>query len=109
MIPNKTRAQRLDDRLRVLGFHARASGIYHAAASKPAGSPETNTHLAVGGLSGKGGEAGAAGRRGGSASSARRPLTQEEKQMPMAKMVEACKKRRPGSAATGGDGGTGQR
>lgn len=107
MIPNKKRAQRLDDRLRVLGFHARASGIYKTAASTSATgtAPATKTQLAAEESSGMGGEAGPADRRGRSAGS--RPLTQEEKQESMAKMVEACKKRRPGT--TGGESGVGQR
>lgn len=107
MIPNKKRAQQLDDRLRVLGFHARASGIYKTAACKSAASSAITAQLFEGELSGKDGGAGTAGRRCGSAGSTSRPLTQEEKQESMAKRAEACKKRRPGSS--GGEGVIGRR
>eukprot|EP00903_Cladosiphon_okamuranus_P016056 g14823.t1 len=104
MIPNKKRAQRLDDRLRELGFHARASGIYKAPAAVPvATSPETAAAGRTKSTSpaGKGDEPETGDKRGGGAgvsATSSRPLTQEEKQESMAKMVEACKKKRPGTA-----------
>ncbi|CAM9462464.1 unnamed protein product, partial [Hapterophycus canaliculatus] len=108
MIPNKKRAQRLDDCLRVLGFHARASGIFQsvASASPVARTPAATDVSPASAENGRpikkpsrmgdtGPESGGEGTRGGSAGS--RPLTQEEKQESMAKMVEASKKRRPGT------------
>lgn len=114
MIPNKKRAQRLDDRLRALGFHARASGIYKTAASASAAAKGTISTATPGaatakqrtiGQSSKKGEAEGGGRKGTSSSAGSRPLTQEEKQESMAKMVEACRKRRPGTV-DGDSGGT---
>ncbi|CAM9504447.1 unnamed protein product, partial [Ectocarpus fasciculatus] len=114
MIPNKKRAQRLDDRLRALGFHARASGIYKTAASASAAAGGTISTATPGaatakqrtiGQSSKKGEAEGGGRKGTSSSAGSRPLTQEEKQESMAKMVEACRKRRPGTVE-GDSGGT---
>lgn len=111
MIPNKKRAQRLDDRLRELGFHARASGIYKVKASTPAATSPGTTAPPQGKPKspGKGGQPETTGkrRRGrGSSAASSRPLTQEEKQESMAKMVEACKKR-PGT--TRGASGAEQR
>lgn len=114
MIPNKKRAQRLDDRLRVLGFHARASGMFKATVSaspvsKAPGivsSASAKNTRATKKLTRNGGDepgSGGEGRRGGSAGGSR-PLTQEEKQESMAKMVEACKKRRPGTEGGESDG-----
>lgn len=110
MIPNKKRAQHLDDRLRELGFHARASGIYKTAASAVA-APATHTEQQSKSKSSrKGAEPENTGKRrirDGPADCSR-PLTQEEKQESMAKMVEACKKKkRPGTA--GGASGIAQR
>ncbi|CAM9950179.1 unnamed protein product [Scytosiphon promiscuus] len=114
MIPNKKRAQRLDDRLRVLGFHARASGIFNTGASaspvretRGVVSPPSAAHgqgmkqppSAGDNESGVRGE----GRRGASAGG-RTPLTQEEQQESMAKKVEASKRRRPGTEGTESDG-----
>lgn len=107
MIPNKKRAQRLDDRLRELGFHARASGIYKTnAASSAVASPASATGQqrrskppGAGGEPGTSGKKGRRRRRGSGPAASSRPLTQEEKQESLAKMVEACKKKRPGTAA----------
>ena len=99
MIPNKKRAQRLDDRLRELGFHARASGIYKTATAAV-------EQQAISKSPGTGGEPETTGNRsrrrgGGGSAASSKPLTQEEKQESMAKMVEACKKKRPGTAGGG--------
>ncbi|CAM9499132.1 unnamed protein product, partial [Ectocarpus sp. 12 AP-2014] len=102
MIPNKKRAQRLDDRFRALGFHARASGIYKAAASASAtGTPASGSAIAkrrTPGQSSRNDGRGGGEMKRTSSSAGSRPLTQEEKQESMAKMVEACRKRRPGTA-----------
>ncbi|CBJ33282.1 C2H2 zinc finger protein [Ectocarpus siliculosus] len=102
MIPNKKRAQRLDDRLRALGFHARASGIYKTAASASAtgttASGSATAKRRAPGQSSRNGGGGGGERKDTSSSAGSRPHTQEEKQESMAKMVEACRKRRPGTA-----------
>lgn len=100
MIPNKTRAQRLDDRLRELGFHARASGVYKAATSAVPSPAATIAHQSQSKTAKTDGEPEITSKRrkiGGGSAASSRPLTQEEKQESMAKMVEACKKR-PGTA-----------
>eukprot|EP00752_Nemacystus_decipiens_P013794 g12246.t1 len=109
MIPNKKRAQRLDDRLRVLGFHARASGVYKAAttaATSSAAAAAAAAQQAGSKSPGKAGEPETTGvrrrRRKGSPTTSTRPLTQEEQQESMARMVEARKKKRPGTAAGAG-------
>lgn len=96
MIPQKKRAQRLDDLLRILGFHARASGTYETKASvsssvKPKGSRDgdgTGAALPRKTIN-KGGVSGA--------------LTQEERQESLARKVEASRKRGPGTAAEAGE------
>lgn len=115
MIPNKKRAQRLDDRLRALGFHERASGIYKTAASASATATTApgaaTAKRRTPGQSSRNGEKGGGGgeRNGTSSSAGSRPLTQEEKQESMAKMVEACRKRRPGTARSEASGTAEQR
>lgn len=110
MLPDKKRAQRLDDRLRELGFHARASGIYKTAASAVAAPTNTIAQKSRPKSPREGGEPEKTDKkrrgRGGSAADGT-PLTQEEKQASMAKMVEACRKKRPGPA--GGTRGAEQR
>ena len=116
MIPNKKRAERLDERLRVLGFHARASGVYKTAASASAAAmPAANAHAKADtgdqSSSREGDMPEREGRKrlsGSGRSKAKAgPLTPEEKQESMAKMVEACKKKRPGTAD--GESGVDQR
>lgn len=113
MIPNKKRAQRLDDRLRELGFHARASGIYGKATPAVSSSAtSTGEQQAKSKFPGKVDEPNTAGKkrrgRGGSAGSSR-PLTQEERQESMAKMVESCKKKKKSPGTPGGASDTEQR
>lgn len=113
MIPNKKRAQRLDDRLRELGFHARASGVYKTALSAVTSAAAKPTRRSRSKSPREGDEPETIGkrRRGGRGGSAAfsRALTQEEKQESMAKMVEACKKQRPGTGPAAWTSGVEQR
>ncbi|CAB1100558.1 unnamed protein product [Ectocarpus sp. CCAP 1310/34] len=113
MIPNKKRAQRLDDLLRALGFHARASGIYKTAVSACAtgttGSGSATAKRCTPGPSSRNGGRRGGEREGTSSPPGSRPLSQEEKQESMAKMVEACRKRRPGTAESEAGGTPEQR
>lgn len=90
MIPNKTRAQKLDDRLRILGFHARASGSFERAMTRKP-KPNRRKESKNGGIAGEDGKSGE-----------RKVLTQEEKEESTWKRVEASKKRRPDTAAAKG-------
>lgn len=96
MIPQKKRAQRLDDLLRILGFHARASGTFETKVSgsssvKPEASRDSD------------GTGATLTRKTKRKSDVGGGLTQEERQESLARKVEASRKRRPGIAAKAGE------
>lgn len=96
MIPNRKRAKMLDDLLRVLGFHARASGTFKAAppASATRSASDSRKRKDASGAA----VAVAAGKLGGGCQS-REGLTQEEKEESMWKRIEISKKRGPETPA----------
>lgn len=103
MIPNRKRAKKLDDLLRVLGFHARASGTFKAAP------PASATRSASDSQKRKKKTAAAvatAGKLGGGCQN-REGLTQEEKEESMWKRIEVSKKRRPETPAEKNASGAG--
>lgn len=95
MIPNRIRAKKLDNLLRVLGFHARASGRFKTIASATS-SKRTCPHRKIEG-------GGSGGVRGGKSE-----LTQEEKEESISRRVEASRKQKPGTATGGTLGGVGR-
>lgn len=99
MIPNNKRAKKLDDLLRVLGFHSRASGSFKAALPASATRSEKNNS--------KSKDAAAAGGKLGGGCQKREALTQEEKEESMWKRIEVSKKRRPETPAEQPAAGTG--
>ena len=93
MIPNKKRAKKLDDLLRVLGFHARASGSFKAVAPAIRSVSDNKRKDAAAGRFGSGHTA--------------EGLTQEEKEESMWKRIEVSKKRRPETPVEQTASGTG--
>lgn len=93
MIPNKNRAKKLDDLLRALGFHARASGIYKPARATSPATPRKKQRA----FRTQGRKQHLLGHGAGT------ELTQEEKEQSMARRIEASrKKKRPGTAENAG-------